>query len=298
MRKIISSIFLLLTFSIISNAQTDSTKDVDIDAMLGGDQVPTKVFANNAFKSSRVVMGQSIEMLGAGVLDTRILHRFGVIKNGPADLFGLDYASMRIGLDYGIAKNLSIGIGRSTLDKEIDGFVKYRFAHQHSGVKAIPVSLLYVGGMASRKTTTSVGTDRLSYYHQLIVGRKFSNYFSLQLSPTFVHQNYIGTLFTANDIVSIGIGTRYKLTQRMALVVDAFPLVYGTTSGQNIMPLSIGIDLETGGHVFQLHFSNARGMNERAYIAETTQRWDKAQFQFGFNLSRVFTIKENTKGSW
>jgi Membrane bound beta barrel domain (DUF5777) len=278
-------------------AQVDTTKDISLDDLMATDTKTEKVFAYNAFKSSRVIMGQSMEMLGAGVLDTRILHRFGTIQNGFADVFGLDYASMRIGFDYGINKNLAIGIGRSTLAKEADGFIKYRILHQHTGAKATPLSLLYVGGITSRKVG-SENTDRLAYYHQLIVGRKFSNKFSLQLSPTFLHQNWIASTYTSNDMVSLGVGTRYKLSQRIALVVDAFPLLYGGTNSANVMPLSIGVDLETGGHVFQMHFSNARGMSERAYMAETNQRWDKSQFQFGFNLSRVFTIKENTKGGW
>jgi Membrane bound beta barrel domain (DUF5777) len=295
-KKIYASLFTLV-FSSAIFAQTDTTKDISIDDLLGGDAKTEKVFAYNAFKSSRVIMGQSMEMLGAGVLDVRILHRFGTIQNGFTDLFGLDYASMRLGFDYGVSKNLTLGIGRSTLGKELDGFVKYRIIHQHTGAKAMPISVLYTGGITSRKTG-SENTDRLAYYHQLIVGRKFSNAFSLQLSPTFLHQNWISSAYKSNDMVALGIGTRYKLNQRIAVVIDAYPALYGATSGSNTMPLSIGVDLETGGHVFQMHFSNARGMSERAYIAETNQRWDKSQFQFGFNLSRVFTIKENTKGGW
>jgi Membrane bound beta barrel domain (DUF5777) len=280
-------------------AQTDSAKDISIDDLLGADAKPEKEYAFNAFKSTRVIMGQSMEMLGAGVLDFRILHRFGNVENGFEDFFGLDNARMRMGFDYGITKNLSVGIGRSTLGRELDGFVKYRILHQHTGVKAIPFSLLYIAGMNSRKISTSdVATDRLSYFHQLVIGRKFSNAFTLQLSPTFVHQNYFADTLKKNDKIAIGIGTRYKLSNRMALVLDAYPVVYGGISGVNRMPLSIGVDIETGGHVFQLHFSNAIGMNERAYIGETTQRWEKGQFQFGFNLSRVFTVRKNTSEAW
>jgi hypothetical protein len=115
----------------------------------------------------------------------------------------------------------------------------------------------------------------------------------LQVSPTFLHQNYITSAYTSNDMVAIGIGTRYKLTNRTAFLIDAFPQVYGKTANLQRMPLSVGFDIETGGHVFQLHFSNANGMNERAYLTETMQEWDKGQFQFGFNLSRVFTVKPN-----
>jgi hypothetical protein len=290
--KFISTLLVSILFT---NTITFAQTDVSIDDLLGEDPESKKEYANNAFKSSRVIMGQSMEMLGAGVLDVRILHRFGTIQNGFTDLFGLDYASMRMGLDYGISKNLTVGIGRSTLNKEADGFVKYRILQQYKAEKSMPLSILYTGGITSRKIGSDA-TDRLSYYHQIIFGRKFSNNFSLQVSPTFLHQNYISSAYTKNDMVALGIGSRYKLSQRLALVLDAFPILNGATSGTTIMPLSIGIDLETGGHVFQMHFSNARGMNERAYIGETDQRWDKSQFQFGFNLSRVFTVKANTKG--
>jgi hypothetical protein len=291
MKKKIQLITLLFLVASKSFAQTD----VSVDDLLGEDPAAQKEYANNAFKSSRVIMGQSMEMLGAGVLDVRILHRFGTIQNGFADMFGLDYASMRMGLDYAISKNLTVGIGRSTLGKEADGFVKYRILQQYKAQKSMPLSVLYTGGITSRKIGADA-TDRLSYYHQLILGRKFSNSFSLQVSPTFLHQNYISSAYNSNDMIALGIGSRYKLSRRMAIVLDAFPVLNGATTSKTIMPLSVGVDLETGGHVFQMHFSNARGMNERAYIGETDQRWDKSQFQFGFNLSRVFTVKANTKG--
>jgi hypothetical protein len=277
-------------------AQTDS---VNIDELLGSD-ANDKVYANNAFKSTRVVIGHSMEMLGEGVLDFRILHRFGTVNNGLKDLFGLDYASMRMSFDYGIKPNLMIGMGRSTFQKEMDGFVKYRIIHQHTGSKAVPVSVLYVAGITAKTgdVLPNEFSNRLGYYHQLIIGRKFNNNFSFQLSPTFLHQNYYNLPNTNNDKIALGIGGRYKLNQRFALMLDAFPIVNGATAMVNRMPASIGVDIETGGHVFQLHFSNAKGMNERAFLVETNQEWTKGQFQFGFNLSRVFTIKQNKNANW
>lgn len=296
MRKLLHALALLLSLSAAAQDNTDS--------LLNAGSQPKKEYVDNAFKSPRVIMGQSVEMLGAGVLDFRILHRFGVIKDGIKEMFGLDQASMRISFDYGITKNLSVGLGRTTLNKELDASVKYRLVQQSRGEKNFPASLVLVAGITCKTTEWTDPTrknyfsSRLGYFYQLLAGRKFSEQFTLQLSPTFVHRNFVDLATDKNDMVAVGIGSRLKFSRRMALVVDAFPIVYGSRSGYNRMPLSVGVDIETGGHVFQLHFSNARGMNEKAFIAETTQQWGKGEIQFGFNLSRVFTIKKNKSASW
>jgi hypothetical protein len=259
-------------------------------------QQPKKEFVTNAFKSSRVINGHSMEFIGAGVLDFRILHRFGRVNQGFNELFGLDQASMRMGFDYGITKNFTIGIGRTTFQKELDGFLKYRLLWQSKGEKSSPVSVVLVAGssvntLKNNNTAQKITfTSRTGYYYQTIIGRKFSNKFSLQLSPTLVHRNEVDAT-DENDIFAAGIGARYKISKRMALVVDYFYVANGLPSTKGENPLSIGVDIETGGHVFQLHFSNTSGMNERAFITNTENSWGKGDIQFGFNLSRVFTIK-------
>jgi hypothetical protein len=244
-----------------------------------------------------------MEMIGKGVLDFRILHRFGQINGGFRELFGLDQASMRFGFDLGLTKNMTIGIGRSTFNKEVDGFFKYRIIHQHKKYKPIPFSLVWVSGMTMNTTkitdpALNLFTNRLGYYHQMILGRKFGEAFTLQLSPTFVHRNLVDLKTDKNDLLAVGVGARVKLTNRSALILDAYPIAYGARSNYNQWPISIGFDIETGGHVFQLHVSNTRGMNEKAFIGETTQRWDKGEIQIGFNLSRVFTVMRNDDTSW
>ncbi len=297
LKKIFTAVLAIA--SLHATAQ-DST-DVDLDALVS-DQTE-KSYAMNAFKSSRVINGHSMEMIGKGVLDFRILHRFGTINDGVKTLFGLDNASMRMGFDYGLHKNVTIGIGRSTLNKELDGFVKWRIAHQHTGKQAIPVSILYIGGLTAKTNNLGISdsiattADRLGYYHQIIVGRKFNEKLTLQVAPTFVHTNLVNTTLDKNDVIALGVGARYKLNGSLALVVDAHPILYGGTNSAQ-MPLSAGIDIETGGHVFQLHFSNATGMNERAFITETSNKWTKAEIRFGFNLSRVFTIVKNEATSF
>jgi hypothetical protein len=291
----------LLMIQQVAFAQTD-TKD-ELENLLSQEQKPVKEFVKNAFKSSRVINGHSMEFIGKGVLDFRILHRFGALNTGWRELFGLDQASMRMGFDYGISKNLTIGIGRSTFNKEVDGFVKYRIAHQHKGLKPIPLSLIWVSGMTMNTTKITDSKlnafeNRLGYYHQIIAGRKFGEAFTLQLSPTFVHRNLVDLPVDKNNMIALGVGARLKITNRTALILDTYPILYGDREGYNIFPLSIGFDIETGGHVFQLHVSNARGMNEKGFITETTQDWTKGEIQIGFNLSRVFTIVKNTESSW
>jgi hypothetical protein len=249
-------------------------------------------------------MGQSMEMLGAGVLDFRILHRFGSVKGGIKEMFGLDQATMRMSFDYGVTRNLMVGIGRSTLKKEADALVKYRIVQQSKGEKSFPASILVVAGITCNTTDWSDPTrknyfsSRLAYYQQLIIGRKFSEGLTLQISPTFVHRNFVELATDKNDMAALGIGTRFRLSKRSAFIIDAFPIVYGARKEYNQIPISVGLDIETGGHVFQLHFSNARGMNEKAFITETNQKWGEGEFQFGFNLSRVFTIKKNKSANW
>ncbi len=294
MKKII--LLLFLPISLLAQI-TD-----ELDELMG-DDTPKTTYANNAFKSTRVINGHSMEMLGEGVLDFRILHRFGIVKNGIKDLFGLDQASMRMGFDYGVTKNFTIGIGRSTFLKELDGFAKYRVMHQQKGEKNYPVSILIVGGTTLRTAdfTNPIFDDfenRLGYYAQLIVGRKLNENFTVQLSPTYVHRNLVETREDENALIALGIGARAKISKRTAFVLDTYPILSGARDGYNMVPISVGFDIETGGHVFQIHFSNAQGMNEKAFIAETTQDWGKREFQFGFNLSRVFTIKKNTTTSW
>jgi len=295
-------VFFGISFSNILNAQTD-TSISDLEKLLAGDGQAKKEYVRNAFKSPRVINGHSMEMLGKGVLDFRILHRFGMINGGLRELFGLDQASMRMSFDYGVSKNFMIGIGRSTFNKELDGFLKYRIAHQSEGPKSFPCSILWVSGMTL--TTTKITNkelskleNRIGYYHQLIVGRKFGSMFTLQFSPTLVHRNLVDNTTDKNNMVAVGIGGRIKLSNRTAFIIDTYPIVYGARTQYNIFPLSIGFDIETGGHVFQLHITNAKGMNEKSFISETTQRWDKGEIQFGFNLSRVFTVVKNKSESW
>jgi hypothetical protein len=292
MKKLLFTCTLVWLVGFFAIAQDGSMLD-------GLEDAPETEKVISAFKSPRVINQHSMEMLHKGALDFRILHRFGRIDRGLYDLFGLDQASMRMSFDYGVTQDFTVGVGRSTRNKEVDGFVKYRILSQTKGAKSFPFSLVWVSGMTINGLKDPFGPDidgtltrRSAYYHQAILGRKFNDNFSLQLTPTIVHRNLTTSTVNPNTLYGLGLGARYKVSKRVALVIDyvhAFNRFPATITNN---PLSLGVDIETGGHVFQLHISNAVGMNERSFISDSNASWLDGGIQLGFNLSRVFQLKE------
>ena len=256
----------------------------------------TTEYAAATFKSSRLINGHTIETLGKSVLDVKISHRFGTLNNGAYQLFGLDNATMRMGLDYGITNTLMVGIGRSTYQKTFDAFFKIKILRQSTGKKKMPISISYVPTIAIRTLDWGDSSNkypfssRVSYTHQLIIARKFSEAFSLQIMPTFIHRNLSPLIAEPNDLLAIGIGGRQKLTKRTSFNVEYYYMLPGYKIKGTSNSLSVGFDIETGGHVFQLHFTNTRAMTEKSFISETTGKWQKGDILFGFNISRVFNI--------
>lgn len=256
------------------------------------------------FKTTRLVNGHTIENVGKGILDFKISHRFGRLNQGAYDLFGLDNASMRMGLDYGISDRLMVGFGRSTFEKQFDAFLKYKILRQTTGEYAMPISLSYVftGMLKTLKEPDPAVkwsfSDRLYYAHQLIIARKFSEATAIQLMPTIIHYNYVPQSNDPNDPFSIGIAGRQRLSKRVHLTSEYYHQINQLSGYYN--SLSFGFDIETGGHVFQLQLTNSTGMTERTFITETTGRWGKGDIHFGFNISRVFTLvkSKELKQNW
>ncbi|MDO8367976.1 MAG: DUF5777 family beta-barrel protein [Saprospiraceae bacterium] len=305
MKKIYLPAFLpalILSIAGLFLPQMLTAQDEDLLSLLGEDK--TIDYATAAFKANRVVNGHSIENTAKGVLDTKFSHRFNPLRQGLYDIFGLDGASIRIGADYGVTDRFMIGFGRSTYEKTIDGFAKYKILRQSSGAKNMPVTLAYVVDAQIRTVKfadperNNKFSDRLFYVHQLLVGRKFNSRLSLQLMPTLLHRNLTTTPKDKNDVFSLGAAGRIKLTKRVALNAE----YYYVPEGQVVTPyansLSIGFDIETGGHVFQLHFTNSAYMTYKGFLTETSEDWffeDGAGkmmsgVRFGFNISRVFTL--------
>jgi hypothetical protein len=284
-------LIICCTCSIFLFAQED-----DLLSLLGEEDVTN--FTTAAFKTNRVINLHSIESTAGGVLDVKISHRFGFLNGGLYELFGLDGATIRIGGDYGLTNNITVGFGRSSYEKTLDGFAKWRFLRQSTGKKNMPLSAAIFASTAI-KTIKWQNPDRENYFssrmyytYQLILGRKFSKAFSLQLSPTLVHRNLVGTSDEANDVYALGTAARIKLTNRMALNAEYIYVLPDQLAPGYRNSLSIGLDIETGGHVFQLHFTNSTSMIEKGFITETVGDWANGDIHFGFNVSRVFTVRK------
>jgi Membrane bound beta barrel domain (DUF5777) len=264
--------------------------------LLNDNGMQTHEAVRSTFKATRIVNSSTVENLGAGTLDFRISHRFGQLNQGSQNFFGLDDATTRIGLDYGITGWLMVGLGHSTLYKEDDGFAKLKILRQKTS--GMPITLCYFGDVSVHTGTPSIQVpegktfafhDRLYFAHQLLIAHKFNNWLSLQIMPSYVHFNLVDSSKYSNDMFAIGVGGRIKLNRRFALTGEYYYTFSGALPG-TYNALSLGVDIETGGHVFQMFFTNSTGMTERTYIAQTTDSWNKGQIHFGFNISRIFTV--------
>jgi hypothetical protein len=275
----------------------------DLMNILNQDTLKEINYTTATFKSTRIMNGHSIERMPAGQLDVRISHRFGTLNSGGYNFFGLDVSNIHLSLEYGILNWLMIGVGRSEFEKTFDGFAKFSILRQSSGAKDMPVSVSVVTSAALKtlkfpdQTRTNYFTSRLTYVAQILVARKISEGLSVQLTPSYVHRNLVATELDPNDIFALGAGARLKLSKRISLNGEYYYIVNPKTylSQQIYNPLSIGFDIETGGHVFQLFFTNSLGMTEKQFIGETTGQWKKGDIHFGFNISRVFTLKKHQK---
>ncbi|RLC24014.1 MAG: hypothetical protein DRH21_06185 [Deltaproteobacteria bacterium] len=288
---------IFILFFIIMTTWSLKAQD-DLMDMLDSES-STVDYAYATFKTTRIINSHTIENPAPGVLLFMIQHRFGRINTGIYELFGLDQASIRFGLEYGVVDWLSLGFGRSSYKKTYDGFLKFRILRQSSGARKMPLTLSYYVSTAVTSLKwedlgvserTNYNSSRFSYAHQLFIARKFNSNLSLQLMPSLIHKNLVPTAEDKNDIFSIGIGGRYKITNRMSINAEYYYTPPEQMSYEFDQPLSLGLDLETGGHVFQLHFSNAAAFFESGYITETQGSWGKGDIYFGFNISRVFTI--------
>ena len=311
-------------FSLLFIASGTSALAQDDLLALLNDSTEEKVYSTANWKSTRVINGHSTENTAHGVLDFRISHRFGFINQGISEFFGLDDANVRLGFDYGLTDRLQVGIGRSGYQKTVDGLLKYKILRQCESGCGMPITLSVVA--ASSVTTlqsefvpwydegrTDYFTHRLSYSWQLLIGRKFSESFTLQLMPGVVHRNLVQYEEEENDVINIGVAGRCKISKRVAITAEYYYVPPDQLSRSTEQrgtfkrwvndpnpgfknSLAVGLDIETGGHVFQLHFTNSTGMFERAFITETIGAWEDQDIHFGFNISRVFTLHRPKRG--
>jgi hypothetical protein len=291
MKKII---LLFLLTPCVALAQNDLLGELE-----KGSKKETE-FVYATFKGTRLGNGHTIETKPGGTLEFIFGHRFGAINGGAYEMYGLDQAYVRLGLDYGINDRLSVSIGRNSTDKTMDGYLKYKLLRQKSGEKNFPISVTALGGIAyklSPKDNSEVApgfenVDRLSYTGQLLIARKFSTNFSFQLMPTLVHKNYVTQSIESNDQFAIGFGGRIKLTKSIALTGEYYYNASRISGSPYYDAMSLGIDIETGGHVFQLLLTNAIGLTERAFITETRDNFFDGGIHLGFNVTRAFQLKK------
>ncbi len=289
MKKIATFIFLVL-FALPLMAQ-DSLMSLF-------DTGPKTVYAEATFKATRVVLGQSVVNPAKGNLIFVIQHHFGYVNQGIYEFFGLDQATIRLGFEYGITDWLMVGIGRSSYGKIYDGNVKIKILRQSSGKKNMPVSVNYFGSIGistlriEDKTIDYYFTNRLTYLNQILIARKFSPGISLQLSPSLVHRNLVETPQDDNNVWALGAGGRFKLSKHTSINAEYFYVLSSQTAAQYHNTFSIGFDVETGGHVFQLYMSNSEGIIGQNFIPGTTGDWLKGDFLIGFNITRTFVLKK------
>jgi Membrane bound beta barrel domain (DUF5777) len=298
-KKIFCSVLLLMVIH-IANAQSDSLLN-----MLSDSEAVNKktTYVTGTFKAVRIVNMQTIEQPARGSLNFLIQHRFGQLNSGAYNFYGLDNATLRLGFDYGITDRFAIGIGRSSYLKTFDGYLKYKLFRQTDGSNKMPVSVSVLGTISNftqQDASKSYlnANYRTAYTSQLLIARKFCPKFSLEITPTYVRYNLVPTVNDKNDVFVIGSGARMKLTNRTSVNVEydyLLPNQLVSTPVSN--SFSIGYDIETGGHVFQLVFSNSQSMVESQYLGQTTGKWSNGDIYFGFNISRNFNVTKKSKAA-
>jgi len=246
-------------------------------------------YATATFKGLQIVTLQTTKMPAAKEFYFVVSHRFGTVKNGIDEFFGLDNATTKLGGVYGITNWLSVSASRHTMLKVYETSVKVRLARQSANfpVDIVGYSTVDINTFLEKEEYPNIAfQDRLTYVNQLLISRKFSERFSLQLVPSYIHKNLYNPGIENDTQFSVGGGGRMKLTKRLSVNVE---YVYNPDKpGYYENPLSVGLDVETGGHIFQLLFTNSQSMTESGYITNAAGNWGKGDFFFGFNLYRVF----------
>ena len=263
----------------------------ELESLLGSTQEDNRII--NTFKSTRIINNHSVEIFSPQQLDLRISHRFGLLNSGFYELFGLDQAKIRVGLEYGLMNNCMVGFGRSTFNKAYDGYFKYVLLTQKNGIKKNPISLVSLSSFSFNSLKKSQSnypfSGRFSYANQLMIASKINSKFSMQLMPTLIHWNMVESREDINTMFVIGAGFRYLISKSISINSEYFyRFLNNPTNYYN--SFSIGLDVETGGHVFQLHLTNSMGMDEATFMTRTLNSWHEGGVHFGFNISREFNL--------
>jgi len=312
--------FLFLLFFFGNSPWKDVLAQEDLLSLLDEEQSKEPTYTIATFKASRLINGQTIETISKNHLNFWISHRFGAVNSGfIANFFGLDEAKIRLGLEYGLTDRWLVGAGRSSLEKTYDLYSKYKVLRQSNkvpitvtamagwGINTMPTGYIMESG-STMKFSNNI--ERYSYWSQVLVARKFTEKLSLQVMPTLIHVNKVEDPSIPNQLVSLGAGGRYKISQRITLSAEYYYSLreleddedddYGGSGGFSYPyrnALSLGVDIETGGHVFQFHLTNARGMIEKQFIGQNVGAWEKGDIFYGFNIARTFSLDKAARNT-
>lgn len=293
--------FILTLFVLIFCIPTYKAQEDLLSLVTDSSEATAKEFASATFKGTRLINFHTVEVPGRNSLEFRISHHFGDFNSGGYNFWGLDGgASIRLGLEYSKDGRFEVGIGRSSLDKVYDGFLKYKLIRQTLDNKqpftlTLFSSLFYATIKDPNAATVGAnryefGSSRLSYCHQILIARKFNDKLSVQFSPALVHYNLVDFVAQSNDQFIATVGARYKFTKRFAMTFEYGYRVNDRKIGDYFDSMGIGFDLETGGHVFQMFLTNSAGMIESQYFGRTSSDWSSWGIKLGFNISRMFSV--------
>ncbi|WP_026968268.1 DUF5777 family beta-barrel protein [Algoriphagus terrigena] len=249
----------------------------------------------STFKGTRIINGQSVETRGKGNLGVVISHRFGRLNSGAYHLYGLDEANIRLGLEYAFSDQISVGLGRNSLSKVYDSYLKFRFLDQKKN--GFPVTLAWVFDMSIntlKRPELPMNTQRrMSYVNQLLIARKLSPAVSIQLMPSLLHQNLVPTADIPNTLLLLGVGGRVMVSKRVGITGEYYYSSQAQLEGNNSMGL--GVDIDTGGHVFQLHFTNSAAMTPSGFLPPVQGNFFDGDIHLGFNVFRSFQTGKGRK---
>ena len=283
----------LIVFLLLYAIGNPALAQDDLMDLLEEDEEQEVKYITAAFKGTHVINEHSTKTKNKGELDFLIYHRFGPVNSGIQEFFGLDQANMRLGFEYGLSDQLDLGIGRSTYEKTYDGFVKWKFLRQKTGAENFPVNIVWLSSIAipTIEINEPLSTaDRMGFTHQLMISRKFGQNFTFQIMPGMVHLNTVPKTTDDNDIFYIGGAFRYKITRSLALTGEYYYRFNPIESIRTYDVVGFGVDIETGGHVFQLHITNSRPTFEKGFITDTKDDFWDGDIRFGFNISRTFQL--------
>jgi len=287
MKKILTFVLVFFAFGFIT-AQDDLLNQLDAE------KSDVKEIETSTFKGLQICNMQSTKLTAKGEWYMLVSHRFGDLTNGFDNFFGLDNALTKFGGIYGVSDWLSLGASRHTYHKTYELTAKYKLANQE--ISGFPVTIVGYNTMdinSEKKDATMPGlkfNHRLAYTTQLLISRKFSDSFSLELTPIYVHKNLYDGIKDQKSTLLLGSGARYKVAKRLSVNLEYAARLNlpeeSVSMYQN--PLTIGLDIETGGHVFQLVLSNSQPMNDVAVYTNALGDWNGGSIYFGFNMYRVF----------